>query len=61
LTEIDTFNKFMVGMRGNTVVVMRPTNAMSRMEALVFAAYLVTLADPAGDQFAAVLDAVQST
>jgi hypothetical protein len=44
--EIDTFNKHMVGVQGgNIVVLMPPHGPMTKQEAMVFAAWLVTLAD----------------
>lgn len=43
--EIDTFNAQGVGGRGNTIVVLMPKREMTKMEALVHAAYLVTLAE----------------
>jgi hypothetical protein len=58
--EIDTFNKHMVGVQGgNIVVLMPPHGPMTKQEAMVFAAWLVTLADH-DEQFPKVLAAVQS-
>jgi hypothetical protein len=60
---IDTTNRCMVGVVGDKVVLLnppRPTVPMSRDEALTLAAYLVTMADPAGKRFAEILEAVQN-
>jgi len=57
--EIDTANKFFVGVRGDEITVMRPPHLMSKKDALVFAAHLVSLADDRGE-FAAILEAVQN-
>jgi hypothetical protein len=43
---IDTFNKYMVGMRaGGIVIMLPPPGPISNEEALVLAAWLVSLAD----------------
>ncbi len=44
-TEIDTLNRQMVGMRGNTIVVLLPKQEMTADEAMQHAAWLVTLAE----------------
>lgn len=59
---MDTFNKHMVGVSGDGIMIMMPPRgAMTMEEALVLAAWLVTLADPLQDEFPRVLEAVQST
>jgi hypothetical protein len=59
---IDTFNKFLVGMRGETIIIgMPPRTPLVREEALLLAAYLVALADPSGERFRRVLEAVEDT
>lgn len=62
---IDTFNKYMVGARpgGSVIIFNAPTcrQAITAEDALVLAAWLVTLADPTGEKFAVVLEAVQNT
>lgn len=61
-TEIDTFNKQIIGVNGEDIVVMLPAQRMSKTEALLHAAWLVALADDSDDnaEFKRVLDAVQS-
>lgn len=58
--SIETANDNLVGARGdgNITVGLPPTSAMSRDRALRLAAWLVALADPTGERFAAVLRAV---
>lgn len=63
---LDTFNKFGVGVQGGSVVILMPKPVMSPRDALLLAAYLVTMAQivgkPAEDgTFADWLEAVQST
>lgn len=58
--EIDTFNKFLVGMKGDNVTIMRMSPLMTKQDALLLAAYLVALADD-DNEFAEVLKAVQNT
>lgn len=61
--EIDTFNRFMVGMCAGNIVLLNPPprGGMTPGDALLLAAYLVSMADPTGDKFAPVLAAVQGT
>jgi hypothetical protein len=57
---LDTFNKYMVGMAHNGLVIMNPPRTvMSTEEALVLAAWIVSMADPLGEKFAEALTAVQ--
>lgn len=59
--EIDTSNKFMIGMHGDGLVFMRPVpRRMSQQEALLLAAWLVSIV---GDDelWARTLKAVQNT
>lgn len=57
---IDTSNKFMVGVQGNSIVIMMPPpGRISKRDALVFAAWIATLADDDGLSFDAALKAVQ--
>lgn len=59
---VDTFNKFGVGMQAGDIAMLNPPpRRITRQDALLLAAYLVCMADPAGDQFPKVLEAVQST
>lgn len=60
MTGIYTDNAQLVGGTGDHVTVRMPRNVMTRREALAHAAWLVALADPLGDEFPAVLEAVQS-
>lgn len=59
--EIETFNKFMVGVQGDQIVLMRPASQFSKADALLLAAHLVSLADPCDEKFHDVLRAVQNT
>ena len=57
---IDTSNKFVVGVQGNSIVIMMPPpGRISKREALEFAAWIATLADDDGLRFDAALKAVQ--
>lgn len=59
---IDTCNRHMVGVQGDKIGIgMPPRTLMTKEEALVLAAWLVALADPLGEKFAEVLDAVENT
>ncbi len=47
---MDTHNKFMVGVQGERIVIMLPpTGPISKRDALMFAAWIVTLADDNAD------------
>jgi hypothetical protein len=65
--KIDTFNKFAVtgtvNMNGAVAVYNppQPREVLSNADALVLAAYLVAIADPSGEIFALVLDAVKNS
>jgi hypothetical protein len=64
MPEIDTFNRFMVGVRGERIVVLRPPVApMTADEALTLAAHLVALADyyedGKGSRFEQIREAVE--
>lgn len=62
INEIDTFNKYLVGVGAMGIIVGRAIQGpLSRADALLAAAYLVALADPTGEDFPQVLKAVQST
>jgi hypothetical protein len=62
---LDTFNKFVVGVQGDKVTIMNIAPGtipkLSKPEALNLAAWLVSLADPTGDEFHKWLEAVQNT
>jgi hypothetical protein len=58
----DVPNAQFVGGNGlGQVVVTMPRNVMTRAEALAHAAWLVSIADPGGEDFARYLAAVRST
>lgn len=58
----DAFNAQAVGVNGlGQVTVLLPRHVMSHEEALVHAAWIVALADPAGEDFPRYLAAVRST
>lgn len=60
---IDTSNKFLVSASGDAIAILNlPARPFSKDDALVFAAWLVALAEPGATYpFADVLDAVQNT
>ena len=61
---IETLNKFLVGVRGDEIVIMNPPRTLiSKEDALLLAAYLVAMADTSEghEQFERVLEAVEST
>lgn len=66
MEKIDTFNKFMVGVHGDRVMIARPpTRAITCEEALNLAAYLATMVEilPAAEgapTFDQVLEAVRN-
>jgi hypothetical protein len=59
--QIDTTNRFGVGSRGEAITVLSPPVHMTKAEALVYAAWIVALADPLGERFQVALEAVQGT
>ena len=61
MTDIDVGNYQLVGVQGSTISVSAPRESMTKYAALVHAAWLVTLADPLGRKFPAILKAVQET
>lgn len=60
--ELDTFNKFMVGVCAGKVTLLNPPRSdMNPDEAIMLAAWLVTMAgDFGGEKIKAAMDAVQS-
>ena len=58
---MDAFNKHMVGVQNdNIVIVMPPRGPISKSDALMMAAWIVTLATNDDDDFAEYLIAVRS-
>lgn len=57
---MNTFNKYMVGVQGENIVVLNPPDKMTKEEALTFAAWIVTLADD-NEDFGDILTAVHNT
>jgi hypothetical protein len=60
----DPANRYRVGRAGDLVALMRPPYAgdvMSREEALLLAAWLIVMVDPAEGDFEAALDTVLAT
>lgn len=56
-----TINKHMVGMQGGRIVIhLPPREPMEKEDALIFAAWIIALADPIGDRFKEILDTIQS-
>jgi hypothetical protein len=60
---VDTFNKYMVGMQGGKITILSPPRGPieNKEDALIFAAWIVALADPGGEEFRKALDAVCNT
>lgn len=55
-------NVHLVGVQGDRIVILNPPcQAMDKQAALVFAAWIVALADSATETFPEILRAVQST
>jgi cytochrome c551/c552 len=63
MTHMDTFNKFMVGAKGeNVVVMMPPRGTISKEDARLLAAWLIAIADCGSrHEFELVLNAVLDT
>ena len=64
MPEIDTFNEFMVGTNRDNLIIMlppKPGQLLTKERALGLAAWLVALADPGGELFDDVLEAVMQT
>ena len=59
LKEVDASNRFLVGMQGEEIVIFAVGRRLSHDDALNLAAWIVTLADPLGEEFAEVLKAVR--
>lgn len=60
--ELNSSNKFMVGVSGARVVFLKPLpHTISMDDAVNLAAWLVALADPAGEKFESVHEAVCNT
>jgi len=57
----DIGNKWLVGSNGDSIVILNPPSRLTKEEALVLAAWLVALADPAGEDFTEIMEAVAST
>lgn len=57
--ELDTSNAQMVGVQGNDIIILMPKQKMTKPEALVLAAWLMTLADD-NDDFGLIIQKVQS-
>jgi hypothetical protein len=59
---MDTFNKYMVGMQAGKIWIYNPPQGQIETEdALMFAAWIVAMADPGGEKFKEALDAVRNT
>lgn len=59
--EMDLFNRWMVGVNMDDIVIMMPPTRLTNDQALVFAAWIVALADPIGEKFKKTLDAICNT
>lgn len=62
MSEIDITNKFCVGVIGTRVsILMPPTGGLIKQDALLLAAYLVSLSNASEAEFKEVLDAVNES
>jgi hypothetical protein len=59
--EIETINDQLVAVQGDSIIILRPKNKMTKEEALRHAAWLVVLAEDEFNQFRLVLEAVKNT
>lgn len=55
-----TENKQLVGVQGDSIVILAPKNRMTRDEALAHAAWIVVLAENQEHRFVEYCDAIQS-
>ena len=56
---MDTFNKYMVSAQAGKLTILNPPRGpIEREDALIFAAWIVAMADPGGEDFKKALDAV---
>lgn len=64
-STVDTFNRHGVGAKGGAVVILRSPGVLGRTDALMFAAYIVAIAETLephdGPTFAEALEAVRGT
>ncbi len=59
---MDTMNEFAIGISGEHVrLLVPPPRELTKDRALLFAAWIVAVADPFGEKFAKVLEAVRNT
>lgn len=59
---MDVLNKYLVAVRGDNIVVLNPSmKEMTRNEALVFAAWLVVIAEDSHHKFSNALSAVKNS
>jgi hypothetical protein len=54
-------NEFLVGIVAGDIMILRPKQRMTKKEALNLAAWIVALADPSGERWDKVLEAVLET
>lgn len=60
MIELDASNKYMVGVKGDEIVILNPNcRILSKQQALNLAAWLVTLADD-NDEFGLMIEKVQN-
>lgn len=58
---MDTTNKHLVGVQGDNIIILRPPRGpISKADALMIAAWIVTLADDDDTEFSKALEAVRS-
>jgi hypothetical protein len=60
-TQIDPANKQAVAVRDESIVVLYPPAEMSKPDALLFAAWIVAMAETEDGEFQKYRDAVEST
>ena len=59
MSEDKLFNRWGVGVQGDSIVVLMPPRRLSKDDAITFAAWIVALADQ-GDEFSKRLDEIFS-
>jgi len=58
--KMEVNNKYCVGVQGDSLTILLPPRLLSKSDALLLAAWLVTLAEQEEGEFQQVLEAVQS-
>lgn len=59
--DIDTTNSQFVGIAGNSIVIGAPKQIMTREQALIHAAWIVTIVHPSLERWNEILDTIQNS